>query len=118
MAAVLEPHGHDHAQIVAAVAGLDKGRIQIATKLDADFLAAHLCQQIDEVAGVETNLQSPALVIHVHLLLRVAQIRVIRLDGQLALLQGKANAPRLVRGDDRHSTKRVPARSSCRCPWG
>src|SRR6185436_11367189 len=53
----LKPHGHDDADVVAAVAGAHDAGIELARQLEADLRRLDLRQQIDEVARVEADLE-------------------------------------------------------------
>src|ERR1700730_13218885 len=89
-----EPHGHDHAQVVVAGAGVLIHRanhtgVELAVELQADLRGVDLAEENDDVVGVEADGDVAALVVDVELLLGLAEVGVVGLDAQRALGEGQ-----------------------------
>src|SRR5687768_1899198 len=88
----LDAHRHHDAEVIVAGERLEQAGVELAAEVEADLVAGHLRQQLDDVLGVEADRDRRAVVLGVELLADLAEVRVVAGDREVAVLDGELDA--------------------------
>src|SRR5205814_3393756 len=72
---------------------------------------------LDEVLGVEADGERRAVIAHIHLLVRLAEVGIVAGHAQLALLDHVLDAPGLIRRHDGDRSEERRVGKECRWRW-
>src|SRR6185503_1463009 len=101
-----DPHRHDDPEVVVAGQRLEQARVELAAEVEADLVAAHLGQELDDVLRIEADRDRGPRVFGVELLADLAHVRVVARDGDVAALRRELDAAR-IRRHQRRALERV-----------